>query len=169
MDTAALAALPRNRHACTTSRSPRRTKPDASSFPPKDAEPATSRPPLPNTPRSQSPAERSRTLTRPRACAFVRISRRPVADEETSWKQARATALRAVTVLASAKAGTVRASEPASAPARSVRPCMRLDSKPNSRFCASDLEDSGSHARQTRADDEHGHHCRETLGVQPPE
>src|SRR3954452_10144622 len=169
IDTCALRASPRKRHACTTSDSPRRTNPDASSLPPNEAEPATIRPCLPNTPRSQSPGELSRTLTSPRAGALVLISSRPLVDGETSWKHARATAWRAVTVLAPAAAGAASASEPSSAPARMLRPCMRLDPMSNSLVCATDLEDSGNHARETRADDDAQHDRPEALGVQAPE
>ena len=66
----AVRAEPRTRHACTTSRWPRRTKPSASSLDRSAAEPATLRPVLASkTPRSQSPPPLSRAWTRPVASA----------------------------------------------------------------------------------------------------
>ena len=56
IETCALARVAAEAAGLDVSRSPRRTKPDASSLPPNDAEPATSRPRRPKTPRSQSPA-----------------------------------------------------------------------------------------------------------------
>src|SRR3954464_9142758 len=95
-------------------RSPLRTKPSASSFPPNEAEPATSRPPAPKTAMSQSPLDLRRALTMARERAVVRIRSRPLAEEARSRWHGLATELAAVTVWL-APADAARASEPRTA------------------------------------------------------
>ena len=151
IETCARAALPRKRHTCTTSRSPRRTKPEASSLPPNDADPATSRPRLPKTPRSQSPAELSRTLTSPRAGAFARISFRPVADDETSSKQERATALPAVTVRVAAADGTSTIADASTAAPTAARNEILIEGRPYVEL--DDLRNRSRGFRQPRSPD----------------
>ena len=120
----AVRAEPRTRHACTTSRWPRRTKPSASSLDRSAAEPATLRPVLASkTPRSQSPPPLEPRLDeagRLRRVA-VDVDARRAARASASRGSVRSTALAAETVVRSSASAAAAAVSDARAASASTR------------------------------------------------